>query len=83
LLGYGELLSFTRQALGVAPSSKLMYSSDGIGVPELHWISAIDGRRVIGEALGELVSRGELDLAAAEATGEDVLRANATRLYRL
>jgi uncharacterized protein len=83
LLGYGEMLSFTRQALGVAPSSKLMYSSDGIGVPELHWISAIDGRRVIGEALGELVSQGELDLAAAEATGDDVLRANATRLYGL
>jgi uncharacterized protein len=83
LLGYGEMLSFTRQALGVAPSSKLMYSSDGIGVPELHWISAIDGRRVIGEALGELVSQGELNLAAAEATGEDVLRANATRLYGL
>ena len=83
LLGYGEMLSFTRQALGVAPSSKLMYSSDGIGVPELHWISAIDGRRVIGEALGELVSRRELDLAAAEAAGEDVLRANATRLYAL
>jgi len=83
LLGYGEMLSFTRQALGVAPTSKLMYSSDGIGVPELHWISAMDGRRVIGEALGELVSRGELDLAAAEAAGEDVLRANATRLYGL
>jgi uncharacterized protein len=83
LLGYGEMLSFTRQALGVAPSSKLMYSSDGIGVPELHWISAIDGRRVIGEALGELVSRGELDLAAAEAAGEDVLHANPTRLYGL
>jgi uncharacterized protein len=77
------MLSFTRQALGVAPSSKLMYSSDGIGVPELHWISAIDGRRVIGEALGELVSQGELDLSAAEATGDDVLRANATRLYGL
>jgi predicted TIM-barrel fold metal-dependent hydrolase len=83
LLGYGEMLSFTRQALGVAPSSKLMYSSDGIGVPELHWISAIDGRRAIGEALGELMSQGELDLSDAEATGESILRANATRLYRL
>jgi uncharacterized protein len=83
LLGYEEMLSFTRQALGVAPSSKLMYSSDGIGVPELHWISAIDGRRAIGEAIEELVSRGELDLAASEATGESILRANATRLYRL
>jgi predicted TIM-barrel fold metal-dependent hydrolase len=83
MLGYGEMLSFTRQALGVAPSSKLMYSSDGIGMPELHWISAIDGRRAIGEALGELVSQGELDLSDAEATGESILRANATRLYRL
>jgi predicted TIM-barrel fold metal-dependent hydrolase len=83
LLGHGEMLTFTRQALGVAPSSKLMYSSDGIGVPELHWISAIDGRRAIGEALGELMSQGELDLSDAEATGESILRANATRLYRL
>jgi uncharacterized protein len=83
LLGYGEMLSFTRQALGVAPSSKLVYSSDGISVPELHWISAIDGRRAIGEALGEFVSQRELELPDAEAAGEDVLRANAIRLYRL
>jgi uncharacterized protein len=83
LLGYGEMLSFTRQALGVAPTSKLMYSSDGIGVPELHWISAIDGRRVIGETLGEIVSNGELSLSEAEAVGESVLRGNAKRLYRL
>jgi len=83
LLGYGEMLAFTRQALGVAPISKLMYSSDGIGVPELHWMSAIDGRRVIGEALGEMVAQGELDLHEAEAVGESVLRGNAARLYGL
>jgi uncharacterized protein len=82
-LGYGEMLSFTRQALGVAPTSKLMYSSDGIGVPELHWISAIDGRRAIGQALGEIVAHGELSLPEAEAAGESILRENATRLYRL
>jgi len=83
LLGYNEMLSFTRAAFGVAPSSKLMYSSDGIGAPELHWISAIDGRHVLGEALGEMVSHGELNLSGAEAVGENVLRANATRLYGL
>jgi predicted TIM-barrel fold metal-dependent hydrolase len=83
LLGYGEMLSFTRQALGVAPTSKLMYSSDGIGVPELHWMSAVDGRRVIGQALEELVAHGELSISKAEATGEGVLRGNAIRLYRL
>jgi predicted TIM-barrel fold metal-dependent hydrolase len=83
LLGYGEMLSFTRAALGVAPASKLMYSSDGIVVPELHWISALDGRRVLGEALGEMVSHAELTLPEAETVGECILRENARRLYGL
>ena len=83
LLGYGEMLAFTRQALGVAPTSKLVYSSDGIVVPELHWMSTIDGRRAIGEALGELVAYGEMSLTEAEAAGESMLRGNAIRLYNL
>jgi predicted TIM-barrel fold metal-dependent hydrolase len=83
LLGHGEMLDFTRQALGVAPISKLVYSSDGIVVPELHWMSTIDGRRVIGEALGELVAYGEMSLTEAEAAGESMLRGNAIRLYKL
>jgi predicted TIM-barrel fold metal-dependent hydrolase len=83
LLGYGEMLSFTRQAIGVTPTSKLMYSSDGIGVPELHWISAINGRRALGQVLGEMVSHGELSLSQAEAAGDSILRGNATRLYGL
>jgi len=83
LLGYGEMFSFTHQALGVAPISKLLYSSDGIGVPEIHWMSAIDGRHVLGQALEELVAHGELSIPEAEAAGEKVLRGNAIRLYRL
>jgi uncharacterized protein len=83
LLGYGEMLSFTREALGVAPISKLLYSSDGIGVPELHWMSAIDGRHVLALTLEELVAHGELSIPEAEAAGEDVLHGNAIRLYRL
>jgi uncharacterized protein len=82
-LGYGEMLSFTRAAIGVAPISKLLYSSDGIGVPELHWMGALYARRALGEALGELVAHGELGASEAEAAGEDVLRGNAVRLYRL
>lgn len=83
LLGYAEMLSFTREALGVAPISKLLYSSDGIGVPELHWLGALYGRRVLGRVLGELVAYGELNLPEAETAGEDVLRGNASCLYRL
>jgi len=83
LLGYGEMLGFTRHALGVAPTSKLLYSSDGTGTPELHWMGAHDGRRVLGEALGEMVQYGEMSVSEAEATGEAILRGNATRLYGL
>lgn len=83
LLGFAEMLSCTRAALGVAPISKLLYSSDGIGVPELHWMSATDGRHVLSQALEELVAHGELSIPGAESAGEDVLRRNAIRLYRL
>ncbi len=82
-LSEGEMLSFTRAALGVAPLSKLLYSSDGVGVAEMHWLSAIAGRRVLGQALGELVDSGELSADEAETAGRGILREHARRLYRL
>lgn len=82
-LSLGEMRAFTRAALGVAPLSKLLYSSDGVGVPELHWLSALDGRRVLGQILAECVDSGELTMQEAEAAGGDILRENARRLYRL
>ncbi len=82
-LSYTEMLAFTRAALGVAPTSKLLYSSDAVGLPELHWISAIQGRRILGTVLDEAVAHGELSTNEAEAAGEAMLRGNAMRLYRL
>jgi predicted TIM-barrel fold metal-dependent hydrolase len=80
-LSVGEMREMTRAALGVAPVSKLMYSSDGARVPELHWLGARDGRRVLAAALDELVADGDVDAGAARAAGEAVLRDNAVRLY--
>ena len=80
-LSTGELRSMTRAAFGTAPLSKLMYSSDGGRVPELHWLGARDGRRVIGEVLGELVTDGDLGPEAARAAGRAVLHDNAARVY--
>jgi hypothetical protein len=82
-LGYNEMLEFTRAAFDVAPSSKLMYSSDGTGIPELHWISARDGRNIIGQVLGERVASGELYQSEAEEVGRAVLQQNALRLYQI
>jgi predicted TIM-barrel fold metal-dependent hydrolase len=82
-LGGDEMLAFTRAALGVAPFSKLLYSSDGVGAPEIHWMSAQDGRRILGQALGDCVAQGELSTSEAEAAGAAILRKNALRLYGL
>jgi len=80
-LSTAEMRSMTRAALGVVPFSKVMYSSDGGRVPEIHWMSAHDGRRVIGETLGELVADGDLDETEARTAGERILRDNAADLY--
>ncbi len=82
-LSEGEMLACTRAALGVAPLSKLLYSSDGVGVAEIHWLSALCGRSVLGQALGELADSGEMSIVEAEAAGRAILRENALRLYRL
>ncbi|HEV2462075.1 MAG TPA: amidohydrolase family protein, partial [Ktedonobacterales bacterium] len=82
-LGYDEMLAFTRAALGVAPLSKLLYSSDGVGVPEPHWLGALYGRRILEQAFGECMASGELTLTEAETAGRAILHDNAVRLYRL
>ena len=80
-LGYHEMLEFTRAAFSVAPYSKLLYSSDAVGVPEVHWVSALDGRRIIGQVLGECITNGDLSQSEAEQAGAAVLHDNAIQLY--
>jgi uncharacterized protein len=81
-LGYHEMLAFTRTAFSVAPFLKLLYSSDAVGVPELHWVSALDGRRILGQVLGECVANGDLCSTEAGEAGVAVLHDNAVRLYK-
>jgi predicted TIM-barrel fold metal-dependent hydrolase len=80
-LSRGEMRRVTRAALGAAPASRLLYSSDGARVPELHWMGARDGRRLLAEALDELVVDGDLTPDQARSTGERILRDNAWTLY--
>ena len=78
-----EMLAFTRQALSVAPASKLMYSSDGINLPEMHYVSALRGRRIIGQVLQEMIDVDELDREQADHLARQVLRDTAYRIYKL
>lgn len=82
-LNWRELLAMTHQALGVAPTSKLLVSSDASGLPELVYIGATRARSILAQALFEVVQDGELSLVDARRYGEAILRDNAIKLYRL
>lgn len=78
-----EMLAFTRQALSVAPASKLMYSSDGIFLPEMHWAGAIRGRSVLGQVLDEMIENDEIDEEQGYLLARQVLHDTAYAVYRL
>ena len=72
-----------RQALVFAPTSRVLWSSDGFTIPEHCWFAAVQGRRALGRVLGELIELGALDREEAWDIAQQVLRLNALRLYGL
>jgi predicted TIM-barrel fold metal-dependent hydrolase len=67
-----------REALELAPTSKLLYASDAARTPELYYLAARGWRDALAEVLGEALPEDE----AAEAARR-VLRDNAMALYGL
>jgi hypothetical protein len=76
-----EIPTILRQLLGLAPSTKVVYSSDASQIPELFWLAARWGRRGLGMVLDELIALGALDGDEALAVGRGVLGANAAGIY--
>jgi uncharacterized protein len=72
-----------REALGLCPTSKLLYASDASRYPEVFFVAAMAHREALAEALGELVDRHIMDTAAAANAGRQVLSENAMRVYHL
>jgi predicted TIM-barrel fold metal-dependent hydrolase len=67
-----------REALELAPVSKLLYASDAARTPELYYLAAKWWREALAEVLPELLSGDE----AADA-GTKILRDNARAVYAL
>jgi hypothetical protein len=67
-----------RQALELAPVSKLLYASDAARTPELYYVAAKWCREALAEVLAEALPEAE-----AEEAGRLVLRENALALYDL
>ena len=72
-----------RQLMDVAPISKLMYSSDAHLIPDLYYLGAKWGRKILAYVLEESVKYGDLTINEAEEIAVDVLRKNATDIYQL
>jgi predicted TIM-barrel fold metal-dependent hydrolase len=64
-----------RQALELAPVSKLLYASDAARTPELYYLAAVWWREALAEVLPELLGDD------AEWAGRRILRENARDLY--
>ena len=76
-----EADSLLTQLLGLAPTSKLLYASDGFSVPELFWLGAKVGRAGLERVLGFQVDSGVLSVSEAHAAAEQILFRNSERLY--
>ena len=82
-LDRGELRRAVGIALGTAPASKVMCSSDGVCIPEQYWLGAVRARQIVGEVLSEMAEADELSVQKAEQLGRMVLRDSAIRVYGL
>lgn len=79
----GDARAIVRELLGLAPASKVLYSSDAFHIPELYYLGAVMGRRALGDVLAEYVADGLIDEGAARGMAEMILYRNAERVYEL
>lgn len=69
--------------LELAPVTRLVYSSDASRIPDLFYLGARWGRRMLAEVLEQSISDGDLSALQAESAARAILRENALALYQL
>jgi len=83
LFAAGEGTEIVRELIGLAPASKILFSTDASLVPELYWVAQRLGRRALGRVLDEHIADGALDEATAVDWAERILWRNSERVYSL
>jgi hypothetical protein len=72
-----------RQSLALAPTTRVLYSSDGFAVPEHAWFAAVQGRKALANVLADFHDRGMIGDQEQLEIANQILRGNAYRLYGL
>ncbi len=83
LFAAGEATEITREILGLAPASKILFSTDASLVPELYWVGARLGRRSLARVLDEHIADGAIDERTALDWADRILWRNSERVYGL
>ncbi|MET7333141.1 amidohydrolase family protein [Nonomuraea sp. NPDC005650] len=76
-------VALVAESLEVAPFAKLLFSSDGFGPAELHYLGALLWRRAMARVLGGFVAEGEWSVEQAMRVAWMVGAENARRVYDL
>ena len=79
----GDLKAVARELLGLAPASKILFSTDASLVPELYWLGARAGRRTLSQVFDELIADGVIDERVALEMADMIFWRNAERVYGL
>jgi predicted TIM-barrel fold metal-dependent hydrolase len=69
------------EILEIAPSSKIMYGSDGFGVPEIFWFSAKVGKRVLEKCFRKFLEEEVFSENEINEKARRILSENASQLY--
>src|SRR5215510_6738890 len=72
-----------REAFALAPTSKLLFSTDAYSIPDIFWIAARWGRWGLGVVLEEMITLGAVTRDEALDVAGEILGGNAARLYGL
>ncbi|MDT5345984.1 MAG: uncharacterized protein QOE52_5168, partial [Mycobacterium sp.] len=75
--------AFIARLLELAPFRKVVYSSDGFGPAELHYLSTTLWRNGIQRVLSAFVDAGDWSASDAMRVVDLIARGNAARIYRL
>ena len=77
------MLTSVLEAFHLAPITKILFSTDASRTPELYWLAARQGRRIVGRALEQLKNDDDLTFFEAEWAAARILNANAQDVYGL
>ena len=77
------MLTSTLEAFHLAPITKILFSTDASRTPELYWLGARQGRRIIARALEHLMQDDDLTFFEAEWAAKRILNGNTQDVYRL